>query len=546
MAREEKTPLLSFALSVVGVFSFFSLYGAPSLRDELLKSEALAGQPWLMSSATALMKASDSIGFGALRGGLDKARKKINAPYTVLTKPPPPPVAPPVVPPSSPPVANGHQGPKHHGPIEKRRILVIGASSIQFAIGVEFETRVPTYPGVQVKRFGQLATGLARPDFFNWPKKLEELASQFRPDLVIANYGGNDAQDIPLPNYKKAAFKTPAWEKAFTERVQEMINIGKKHNADFVMLGMPIMRSKAFSAKMKRLNRVMKSATESAGGLFIPTWKMAATPSGKYRKTITYRGKRGLMRTSDGVHYSRLGARFVVEQVLQEIERHYALRSPKANRATAQRHGFDSKVTQERFSYLAYVPQGAKKLPALYLLRGRQSGWDAWPGHPHRTLQALATKHQRVLILPERADWWVGAPAKAFLQELLDDAAHHLPITDSISIAGFGSGAHGAVSLSLLSGRFESLSAEAKQILGEVPPSLKASMGEAAQAWKDASPELWLEKDAPKTRIKLSGAQALHERMTAQKWVHEHGPMPESKPRRRLDELLGWHAGPNK
>mgnify|MGYP000644562806 CR=1 FL=1 len=27
-----------------------------------------------------------------------------------------------------------------------------------------------------VKRFGKLATGLSRPDFFDWPKKLDELA----------------------------------------------------------------------------------------------------------------------------------------------------------------------------------------------------------------------------------------------------------------------------------------------------------------------------------------------------------------------------------
>ncbi|MEL7371652.1 MAG: DUF459 domain-containing protein, partial [Myxococcota bacterium] len=421
-----------------------SFYQAQAIRDEIDKSEVLREQKWLRDGITSLMKAGDQLGMAQLREKLGAVRAAINAPYTVLeatedenideaTDTGTVDAEPDTLP--------------HLSVKRPRRVLVIGASSIQFAIGVELEKRLPRdYAKIRVKRFGQLATGLSRPDFMDWPKKLHELAKQFKPDLVICNFGGNDAQSIPQGEYGSVEYSTPAWDDKYGERVTEIIDIAKSYGADTVMLGMPIMRSPKFSKKMRRLNRVMKKATETAGMLFVPTYKKASTPEGKYRTTVEYKGRRGLMRTSDGVHYTRLGARFVIEQAMKKIERRYRFEPKDDDLAPAQRHGFTSPSVGEDVWYTAYVPRKlAADRPAVVLLPGDDS-WGEWPEYPHRSLQQLAQKAQVVIIVPENAHRtaYVGPQTAVLRDELPRDLTAHLPVS-SVLFAGTGRGAVSAL-----------------------------------------------------------------------------------------------------
>ncbi len=40
------------------------------------------------------------------------------------------------------------------------------------------------------------SSGLARPDFFDWPSFMRQIVPQANPDIVIATFGGNDAQGL--------------------------------------------------------------------------------------------------------------------------------------------------------------------------------------------------------------------------------------------------------------------------------------------------------------------------------------------------------------
>jgi hypothetical protein len=66
-----------------------------------------------------------------------------------------------------------------------------------YMVSNERKDKLDKHPHVDAYRKAKSATGLARPDFFDWydegPKQVE-----FRkPDLVIVVMGGNDGQDIP-------------------------------------------------------------------------------------------------------------------------------------------------------------------------------------------------------------------------------------------------------------------------------------------------------------------------------------------------------------
>ncbi|CAN0554515.1 unnamed protein product, partial [Laminaria digitata] len=182
---------------VWGVVFVLTLYGPDVVQDAADKSEGLQKQAWLRTTLDGMKSVGEAVGMPKLRAGLGALREKVNAPYTVLVyEEPEAPELPPPVRTATTSVEAPADALVHISPQSPRRILVIGASSIQFAVGVELERRLPTYEGIKVKRFGRLATGLSRPDFFNWPDKFDTLASSFKPDLVIANYGGNGAQAI--------------------------------------------------------------------------------------------------------------------------------------------------------------------------------------------------------------------------------------------------------------------------------------------------------------------------------------------------------------
>ena len=44
------------------------------------------------------------------------------------------------------------------------------------------------------------SSGLARPDFFNWPEFMHQIVPQANPDIVVVTFGGNDAQGLSNPD----------------------------------------------------------------------------------------------------------------------------------------------------------------------------------------------------------------------------------------------------------------------------------------------------------------------------------------------------------
>lgn len=390
---------LSFLVVLWAVVLLLSFYGAGVLQTDAEGNEALAEQGWLQSGLSEWTALSEASGMGAVAGALNSLRERVNAPYLVFKSEEEAP-APPAQTEEPAPAQKTEDGLSEQVAKRKLRVLVIGASSIQFAVGVRLERMMGSYyEGVKVKRFGKLATGLSRPDFMNWPKKLRTLAAEFHPDLVICNFGGNDAQPIKLSGGKKAHYGKKSWDKAYAEKVTEIIDIAREYGADTVMLGMPIMRSGKFSRKMRHLNRVMKAATEAAGGQFVDTWVMASTPSGKYRKKLSWYGKKGLMRTADGVHYRMLGARYVVDHSMRQVERRFTL--VPVGKGVAE-HRWYTGAGGQRFGAVLYHPnQGEGPWPTVVVFPKESGGWDAWDRHPHRPLQRFVQKTGQAVLLPD-------------------------------------------------------------------------------------------------------------------------------------------------
>src|SRR5262249_32030545 len=141
------------------------------------------------------------------------------------------------------------------------------------------------------------------------------------PDLVVANFGGNDAVDIKLPGRRHLEYGTPEWEAGYRGKVTDLIGIATAGGARTIMIGMPIMRQLKFRETIKRLNRLTQQAAEEAGGWYVDQLDLSATPDGEYREEVIIDGKRRLMRMADGIHYTTWGGQHVVRRLMPRIER---------------------------------------------------------------------------------------------------------------------------------------------------------------------------------------------------------------------------------
>lgn len=341
-----------------------------------------------------------------------------------------------------------------------KHILLVGASSIQFYLGAELARQFESYEGVTVDRFGKLSTGLARPDLFDWPKEMKSRLNRRVPDLVVGMFGGNDAQNMTVGK-KTLQYGSAEWDLEYMSRVKAMVEMVKSKGSQMVMLGMPTMRLKAFHDKIKHVNELTQLATEGAGGVYIDTWDINADSKGDYKATVTFEGETGLARLSDGIHHSRLGARYTADKLRRRFERNFNLIPEDKNLAAAVRFDVESTARGRYSTALAYVPQNLKegeKVPLLMFLHGAEGGWQDYSEQVHDVLQKMANDEKLVIVTPDGDPfgWYLdsdkvrgGKVETYFIQELVPTIEALFPVAPVHGIAGLSMGGHGALSLAL-------------------------------------------------------------------------------------------------
>jgi uncharacterized protein len=213
-----------------------------------------------------------------------------------------------------------------------RRILIVGASSIQFELGHALESALEGYEGVTIHRYGQHSTGLSRPDYFDWVAHGAKLRDEFDPDLVIAQFGGNDCQGMTDLNAKAiGAYGTDGWDAAYYDRVRAFVDLFRENGVPLVMMGMPIMKESGFRKRIAHLNEVVRVAVEHAaqedGALvqFLSVHDLTADADGNYMEITEVRGRRRIIRATDGAHLTRDGAELVAAQIVEILARSFTL-----------------------------------------------------------------------------------------------------------------------------------------------------------------------------------------------------------------------------
>lgn len=213
-------------------------------------------------------------------------------------------------------------------PGTRKKILILGDSMIAGGVGLFLENGLRKVHGHEVRRKGKSSTGLARPDFFSWPKEAAAQLEAFTPDAVIAMFGGNDVQGLYMGKGEWITWPEPEWPVEYARRVNAFADLVAPAGRPLFWIGMPVMRPEKFHVRVQRVNTIYRAEMAiRPGAHFIDIWRLLADADGEYTDRLDIDGLPGgkseRVRAGDGIHVSVAGAhrveahvRAIVQQTL--------------------------------------------------------------------------------------------------------------------------------------------------------------------------------------------------------------------------------------
>lgn len=102
--------------------------------------------------------------------------------------------------------------------------VTVAGDSVALGLGIAMRGAADSGAGdepVIVRAIGEDGTGLARPDNFDWPGRLAELARDFAPGALVFSVGSNDAQDLTDSRGRTVATMADdeAWDEEYSRRL---------------------------------------------------------------------------------------------------------------------------------------------------------------------------------------------------------------------------------------------------------------------------------------------------------------------------------------
>ena len=211
------------------------------------------------------------------------------------------------------------------------RVWVAGDSLAEVP-GTSLERLTGTQGPVDVVQTeSRLATGLTRPDVFNWFTRLPAAVKQLRPRAAVLSFGADDAHDYisGLPAGRTVGpIGSASWGAEYRRRVAGVTRELNDGGVYVVWLGIPISSSPARNVRFRFIDRILSGVARADphGATYIDAYSLFAR-GGQYNAYL--RGANGqlvLMRAADGVHYTTTAGDLVARTVLVRLGEVFELR----------------------------------------------------------------------------------------------------------------------------------------------------------------------------------------------------------------------------
>jgi len=213
------------------------------------------------------------------------------------------------------------------------RALLLGDSNMYGALGHAL-TRSLRARGYEVARVGKPGSGLARPDFYDWPTETERMVAEQDPDLVVIILGGNDIQRLRdhSGEYGTAVRwdDEARWEGTYAARVRALAQAMDQPRPDptspprrLFFLSPTNRRPPKNRARVQRVWAVQRETLATYQGWgsplgvqWIDAFTASSAPTGRYlAKGPDAKGHTARYRKGDGIHLTRAGAEALRDRI---------------------------------------------------------------------------------------------------------------------------------------------------------------------------------------------------------------------------------------
>lgn len=251
------------------------------------------------------------------------------------------PIAPPPTPPASAPTPPSAPTPKKlvFSPERKLRLWVAG-DSLVITPGFAVVRASGASPAIEAVGGvdGRVATGLTRPDVFNWFQQIRKRVKELRPRVVVLGFGANDdkAYMTGLPDGVSIdAFGGSVWRREYARRVGGVMDVINRAGGFVVWIGLPQTSSPEQTRRFDVVNAVVQKEARKREGhaAFIDTYTMFAGSDGGYTQYLPDgSGDLRRVRADDGVHFEREGGDMIAREVLKQLNKAFDLTSWRKKR----------------------------------------------------------------------------------------------------------------------------------------------------------------------------------------------------------------------
>ena len=197
---------------------------------------------------------------------------------------------------------------------------LIGSSTMGSVMGPMIKGMLKRRWGISSRHWGKASSGLARPDFHDWPKKAKGLMKRYRPDFVIVSLGTNDNQAVKTRRGWIRPKRKKAWEDAYVKRIRSMLETlgGPDGQRPVIWLGPTAFEGRTANVMGPRIHAIMKREVEAFDGnaVYVDVYSKTRKANGKlvmnFKAPDT--GKVERARGHDGIHFTARAVKFLMAE----------------------------------------------------------------------------------------------------------------------------------------------------------------------------------------------------------------------------------------
>jgi hypothetical protein len=202
--------------------------------------------------------------------------------------------------------------------------VYIGGDSIIRDAGDAFLNIASESPLFETSLHYENATGLTRPDFYDWPAAFERDMAEHQPEVAFILFGGNDSQGlVGADGRTHPGPGDPGWREEYARRVGAVMDVLRAEDRIVFWIGLPPMRDGGFDRRAGVMNAIYEEeASRRPWMTYLDTRSIFGDDDGEYvERKPDADGELVDLRQEDGVHLSQPGATRLARVMLDLIDR---------------------------------------------------------------------------------------------------------------------------------------------------------------------------------------------------------------------------------